>query len=75
VRTILTQLREANLTANVSKSEFCLKSMVVLGHLLEDGLIKMSPSKVQATLDPAKPKTMFGRYWVWQATIGLSSQT
>jgi hypothetical protein len=68
VRAILTQLRDANLTANVAKSEFCLKSMEVLGHLLEDGLIKMSPSKVQAIMDIGPCKTKNGI----RAILGLA---
>lgn len=59
-RAILTQLRDANLTANVRKSQFCLRSMEVLGHCLEDGVIKMSPSKVQAIMDIGPCKTKNG---------------
>ena len=40
LREILGRLRAANLTASLSKSEFLIKSLTVLGHCLEDGVIK-----------------------------------
>jgi hypothetical protein len=42
VREILSRFRAENLAASVSKSEFLMKSMTVLGYCLEDGVIKPS---------------------------------
>jgi hypothetical protein len=37
LREILTRLRSANLTASLSKSEFAMRSLTVLGHCIENG--------------------------------------
>lgn len=45
---MLTRLRNAKLTANVPKCKFLLKSMTILGHVIEDGVIKPDETKVIA---------------------------
>lgn len=48
LREVLIRLRNAGLTANTSKCKFLLKSMKILGHVLEDGLIRPDEEKVAA---------------------------
>jgi hypothetical protein len=60
LREILTRLRQANLTASISKSEFLLKSLTVLGHVLEDGKILPSEKHVNAILKLGPQKTKRG---------------
>ena len=55
IREILTRLRTAGLKANVSKCEFLMPTLEVLGHTLEDGLIKPSMDKVQAIVNMSRP--------------------
>lgn len=60
LREILSRLREANLTASISKSEFLMKSMTVLGYCLEDGLIKPSSKHIEAVLKIGPQTTKHG---------------
>jgi hypothetical protein len=54
---ILTRLRRANLTAKLSKCQFAKRSLKVLGHLIEDGVLKPDPDKINAIADYPVPKT------------------
>lgn len=60
LREILSRLRAANLTASLSKSEFLLKSITILGHCLEDGLIKPSQKHVENVLKIGPQTTKAG---------------
>ncbi len=60
VREILSRLRAANLTASISKSEFLLRSMTVLGYCLEDGVIKPSQKHIEAVLKIGPQSTKHG---------------
>ena len=46
IREILSRLRAANLTASLSKSEFLLKEITILGHTLHDGFISPSDKHI-----------------------------
>jgi hypothetical protein len=48
LREVLTRLKNAKLTANTAKFKFLLKRMTILGHVIEEGLIKPDESKVSA---------------------------
>jgi hypothetical protein len=60
LRTVLTKLREANLTVSLSKSEFVMKSNTVLGSTLEGGCIKPRDKHVHAVLKIGKQTTKAG---------------
>lgn len=60
LREILSKLRAANLTASLSKSEFLMKSMTILGHCLEDGLIKPSQKHIENVLKIGPQTTKAG---------------
>lgn len=51
-------LRRANLTINVEKSKFVMKSIRYLGHIVGNGEIKADPSRVQAISDFPVPRTV-----------------
>ena len=55
---ILQRLLDAGLTANVSKCQFCLPRMEVLGHILANGKIEPSDDKLKAiqAIQPASTK-------------------
>lgn len=57
LRDILTRLRKAGLTANTRKCQFLTSRIEVLGHTLEDGLIKPSMDKIKAIVDMQRPHT------------------
>ena len=48
IREVLVRLRNAGLTANTSKCRFLLKKMKILGHLIQDGLLRPDQDKVEA---------------------------
>lgn len=52
------RLREANLSINLQKSQFCRFEVPFLGYLLSCDGLKPDPSKVQAILDFEAPKTI-----------------
>lgn len=52
------RLREANLSINLKKSQFCRFDVPFLGYLLSCDGLKPDPSKVQAILDFEAPKTI-----------------
>ena len=58
MRMALERLRAACLTANVSKCQFCLQSMKIMGYTLVDGNLMPSNDKIEAILKlgPAKTK-------------------
>jgi hypothetical protein len=60
LREILTHLRSANFTASLSKSEFAMKSLTVLGHCIENGEIKPSEKHVEKILKIAPQTTKKG---------------
>lgn len=51
-------LRKANLTINVDKSKFVMKSIRYLGHIIGNGEIKADPNRVQAITEFPSPKTI-----------------
>ena len=57
LKDILARLRKANLTAKLDKCQFGQRSIKVLGHVLENGLIKPDPEKISAIKDYPIPKT------------------
>ena len=54
---VLERLRKAGLNANTSKCQFALRSIECLGHVLENVLIKMDNSKVEAIKNLKVPQT------------------
>lgn len=51
-------LRRANLTINVEKSRFCMRSLKYLGHIIGNGEIKADPGRVQCIVDFPPPNTV-----------------
>jgi hypothetical protein len=60
LRQILSRLREANLTASISKSQFAMAKLEVLGFCLEGGFIKPCQKHVQAISQIQRPRTKSG---------------
>lgn len=50
-------LRSANLTINVDKSKFLMRSIKYLGHIIGAGCIKPDPDRVTAISEYSQPKT------------------
>jgi hypothetical protein len=50
LRLVLHKLRENQLYAKLSKCEFWLKEVLVLGHIISEGGISVDPSKVKDVL-------------------------
>jgi hypothetical protein len=48
IRDVLQRLRNAHLTASIAKSDFLLPRMKILGHVIEDGMIKPDEDKISA---------------------------
>jgi hypothetical protein len=57
VREVLTRLRNAGLTVNVSKCEIAMNEMCVLGHTIKDGKIGVDDRKVEAIKQLKYPVT------------------
>jgi len=57
VRQVLIWLRNPGLTANTAKCKFLLKSMNVLGHVIENGLLKPNEDKITAVKNILKLNT------------------
>jgi len=57
LREVLTRVRDAGLTANARKCQYVTRSIKVLGHTLEDGLVKPSMDKVEAIVAMVRPTT------------------
>lgn len=51
-------LRKANLTINVDKSKFMMRSIRYLGHIVGNGEIRADPSRVHAITEFPAPKTI-----------------
>jgi hypothetical protein len=60
LREIFFRLEEAGLTVSISKSEFCMKRMTVLGHCLENGTISPSDSHIADVMRIGPQKTKSG---------------
>ena len=60
LREILSRLRAANLTASISKSEFLIKSITILGHCLENGMIRPSDKHIENVIKIRPQKTKKG---------------
>jgi hypothetical protein len=67
IREILKRLKEANLTASISKCEFAMKRLDILGWSVEAGEIKPCQKHVDAILKMAPQKTKKGV----RALVGL----
>jgi hypothetical protein len=72
LRLVLQKLQEHKLYAMVSKSEFWLKQVAFLGHIISKGAISVDPSKVQDVLSWNAPTNvsdihsflgLVGYYW------------
>lgn len=51
-------LRSANLTINVEKSVFCMRSIRYLGHIVGNGEIRPDPERVQCIANYTRPNTV-----------------
>lgn len=51
-------LRKANLTINIGKSKFSMKSIRYLGHIVGNGEIKPDPGRVQCIAEYKTPNTV-----------------
>lgn len=51
-------LKRANLTINVEKSKFCMRSLKYLGHIIGNGQIKPDPDRIKCIEDIQTPKTV-----------------
>jgi len=60
VRLVMERLREAALTLNMTKYQFCLRSMKILDYTLMDGKLMPSDDKIEAILKLAPIKTKKG---------------
>jgi len=68
IRMVLERLRAACLTANVSKCQFCLQSIKIMGYTLVDGNLMPSDDKIEAILKLGPAKTKKGV----KSILGLS---
>ena len=57
LRTILQQLRRANLTAKPQKCQFGMAECVYLGHVVDRGVVRPELSKVEAMQAFSQPAT------------------
>jgi hypothetical protein len=58
LRLLLQKLRENKLYAKLSKCEFWLNEVSILGHIITDGGIAVDPRKVRDVLNWEPPQTM-----------------
>eukprot|EP00795_Rhopilema_esculentum_P001596 gene1596-16053_t len=58
LRVVLNKLVEANITLNLKKCEFNVKSVKVLGHVISSNGISADPSKVNAITSMQKPNNV-----------------
>jgi len=81
IREVLTRLRAASLTVNISKCQWALRSMKLLGHTVEQGQILPTSDKVEAIarLGPAKTKrgvrAILGLYGYYRSFLPNFSET
>ena len=57
IRDVLQRLRDANLVANASKTQFARAETKVLGVIVENGVIRSDHEKVSAIVDFKAPTT------------------
>jgi putative transposase len=57
LKTIIEELTKFNLTINEAKSRIALRSVKVLGHILEDGKILIDKTKLDAVVNFPQPST------------------
>lgn len=57
LKVVLEKLKEANLTVNFEKCEFCRSSLKYLGFVVDRDGLRTDPSKVEAMVNFPKPKT------------------
>lgn len=55
LRKVKVKLREANLTINMSKCQFCRKQLKYLGHVVDEYGLRTDPDKVKAIVDFPTP--------------------
>lgn len=58
LRIVAQSLRKANLTINVDKSKFVMRSIKYLGHIIGNGEIKPDPGRVKCIAEFPAPKTV-----------------
>ena len=58
LRAVLERLREQQLYAKFSKSEFWLSQVAFLGHIVSAGGVAVDPIKVEAVMDWRQPKSI-----------------
>lgn len=58
LRAVLDKLREQQLYAKFSKSEFWLSQVAFLGHIVSAGGVAVDPTKVEVVLDWRQPKSV-----------------
>jgi hypothetical protein len=61
---VLQKLQDHKLYAKLSKCEFWLRQVALLGHVISEGWISMDPSKVQDVLSWTAP-TSVGDIWIF----------
>jgi len=59
LKSFLRRVKEANLTVNLVKSEFCQARVVFLGHVVEQGEVKPVAAKVQAIVEFPAPTNKY----------------
>jgi hypothetical protein len=68
IRDVLQRLRNAHLTVSIAKSDFLLPRMKIVGHVIEDSMIKPDENKISAIILRRKDKTgrqgIFGSDWI-----------
>lgn len=58
LRLVASCLRRANLTINVEKSKFCMRTIRYLGHIVGDGQIRPDQARVQCIVEFPVPTTV-----------------
>ena len=58
VKKVLDVLKREKLCVNLSKCEFDKTSLMYLGYVVEDGQLKVNPSKVEVILSWTNPSTV-----------------
>lgn len=58
LETVAVSLRKANLTINVEKSKFAMRSLKYLGHIIGNGEIKPDPDRVRCIQEITPPNTI-----------------
>ncbi|XP_058445453.1 uncharacterized protein LOC131426604 [Malaya genurostris] len=58
LREVATRLRSANLSINLSKSQFCVSEVPYLGYILSRQGLRPNPDRVEAIVNFEKPKSL-----------------